>query len=161
HGEQAARGDRLPKVYTRGTVLRADSNGGLNGWVEGVGIHLDQPLYAGGKLRAEVRRSSAQISMAMAAYETILQNVALQTSVAFHAIDTNRKRIRLGEIAIGQAEENLREIVVKYENGNATPTDVVDAQTALTGAEVRYHTAVYDYLDGLARLDYAQGGDQF
>lgn len=161
HGEQAARGDRLPKIYTRGTVLRADSNGPLQGWVEGVGLHLEQPLYAGGKLRAEVRRSSAQVSMASAAQQSILQNIALQTSVAYHAIETNRQRIRLGELAVGQAKENIREMLVKYQNGNATPTDVVDAQTALTGAETRYYTAVNEYLDGLSRLEYAQGGDQF
>src|SRR5262249_16293605 len=59
----------------------------------------------------------------------------------------------------GQARENLRVVVIRYNNGDAIPTEVVDAQTALTSAEVRYYASVYSYLEGLARLEYTQGGD--
>ena len=50
-------------------------------------------------------------------------------------------------------------VLVRYNNGDAIPTEVVDAQTALTTAEVRYYASVYSYLAGLSRLEYAQGGD--
>ncbi len=59
-GQQAARGDLMPNIYVRGTVLRADSPGPLNAWVEGAGIHVDQPIYAGGSHNSEIRRSEAQ-----------------------------------------------------------------------------------------------------
>jgi outer membrane protein TolC len=49
---------------------------------------------------------------------------------------------------------------VRYLNGNATPTDVVDAETSTTRAEQRYFTSIYDYLGSLARLEYAMGMDQ-
>jgi hypothetical protein len=45
-------------------------------------------------------------------------------------------------------------------NGNATPTDVVDAQTALTCSQQRFFSASYNYLAALARLDYALGQQQ-
>ena len=81
-------------------------------------------------------------------------------NLAYQAIATGQERIRLGETAVTQSRENMRLTLVKYRNGNATPTDVVDAQTALTRAEARYYTALYEYLEGLARLEYSQGGDQ-
>ncbi|MBX3411190.1 MAG: TolC family protein [Pirellulales bacterium] len=160
HGVEAARGELLPKVYVRGTALRADSPGDLNGFVEGIGLHVEQPLYAGGRYKGGVRSSEAQVSAALADLRVILDNVALQVTVAYEAIETDRQRIELAETAIVQARENLRLIIVRYQNGNATPTDVVDAQTALIQMQTNYFTAVYGYLEGLARLDYALGGDQ-
>jgi len=90
----------------------------------------------------------------------MLDNIGQQVNLAFQAIATQQERIRLGETAVAQSRENLRLTVVKYNNGNATPTDVVDAQTALTRAQTRYYAAVYEYLESVARLEYAQGGDQ-
>ena len=159
-GVQAAKGEQLPKVYVRGTVLRADSPGPINGFIEGAGIHVDQPIYAGGKYRAEIRRSEAQVAAAHAGLQVILDNVSLQVSVAYQAIETDRQRIQLGEVTVAQARENLRLMTVRYDNGNATPTDIVDAQTSLRQAETTYYTAIFGYLEGLARLEYAVGGDQ-
>jgi hypothetical protein len=45
----------------------------------------------------------------------------------------------------------------RYRNGTATPTDLVDAQTALTRARQRLVSARYAYQIALARLDYAMG----
>jgi outer membrane protein TolC len=160
YGEKSARADLLPRVLVRGTVLRADSNGPLEGWLAGAGLHVEQPLYDGGRLRAEIRRRHAQVVAATAALQSILDNIGQQVNLAFQAIATHQERIRLGETAVAQSRENLRLTLVKYDNGNATPTDVVDAQTVLTRAQTRYYAAVYEYLEGLARLEYAQGGTQ-
>ena len=46
---------------------------------------------------------------------------------------------------------------VSARTGDATPTDVVDAETALTRAQQSYYQALYDYLTALARIDYAMG----
>lgn len=159
-GVMAAKGEMLPKVYVRGTVLRAASPGPLNGDIEGAGIHVDQPLYAGGRYRAEVRRNQAEVAEAFAGLESIVDHVSLQVCVAFQAIDTEHQRIELGRVTIEQAKENLRLTRVRYDNGDATPTDIVDAQTSLRQAETTYYNAIYGYLEGLARLEYAVGGDQ-
>jgi outer membrane protein TolC len=160
YGEKAARAELLPRVMVRGTVLRVDSNGPLEGWLAGAGLHIDQPLYDGGRYRAEIRRLHAQVAGATAALQTMLDNIGQQVNLAYQAISTQQERIRLGEMAVAQSGENLRLTLVKYDNGNATPTDVVDAQTALTRAQTRYYAALYELLDGLGRLEYAQGGDQ-
>ena len=160
NGRQAARGDMLPNIYVRGTVLRADSPGPLNAWVEGAGIHVEQPIYTGGAHQGELRRSDARISAARAGLEVVLDQVSLQVAVSYQAIATDLERIRVGQIATTQAAENLRLTLVNYQNGNATPTDVVDAQTALTQAQVAYTTSIYGYLAGLSQLEYSLGNDQ-
>ncbi|HEX4146794.1 MAG TPA: TolC family protein [Pirellulales bacterium] len=159
-GRQAAKGEFLPNIYVRGTVLRVDSPGPLNAWVEGAGIHVDQPIYAGGAHQGELRRNDARIAAARAGLEVVLDQVSLQVSVSYQAIATDLERILVGEIATAQAAENLRLTLVNYQNGNATPTDVVDAQTALTQAQVSYSTAIYSYLAGLSQLEYSLGNGQ-
>jgi outer membrane protein len=160
YGEQAARAEFYPRIYTRGTVLRADSEGGIAGWVAGAGIHIEQKLYAGGRRLGEVRQNQAKIAGAQAGLQTILDNIGHEVNLAYQALPTNLERIRLGETTVKQADENLRLTIVRYKNGTATPTDVVDAQTADVRAQTRYFAAVYDYLEGLARLEYTQGGNQ-
>lgn len=160
HGYEAAQGELLPKIYVRGAVIRADSPGPLNDWVEGIGLHAEQSIYTGGARRGEVRRSQSEVVAAVAALQSILDQVTLQVRVSYEAIATDLARVQLGERTVGQARENLRLTTVKYENGTATPTDMVDAQTALTEAQTTYITAIYSYLSNLAQLQYAMGNDQ-
>jgi len=49
---------------------------------------------------------------------------------------------------------------VRYRNGNATPTDIVDSEAALTRSQQRFFSASYTYLAALVRLDYALGRQQ-
>jgi outer membrane protein TolC len=160
HAVQEARGEQLPKVYVRGTAIQVNSPGSLNGSIEGIGIHVDQPLYAGGRYQNQRRMSEAQVVAALAGLQTVLDNVSLQVTIAFQAIDTDRQRIELAESAVVQARENLRLLIVRYQNGNATPTDIVDAQTALVHSQTSFFTAVYGYLESLARLEYSLGSGQ-
>jgi outer membrane protein TolC len=158
-GERSARGEMLPRIYTRGTVIQAELPRVFHGWIDGAGIHADQPLYAGGSRRAALRQAHAETYAAAAGLKVILNNVSAQVNLAYNAIATDRECIRLNSVGAGQARDNLRVVVIRYNNGDAIPTEVVDAQTALTAAEVRYYASVYSYLEGLARLEYAQGGD--
>jgi outer membrane protein TolC len=71
-----------------------------------------------------------------------------------------RELIGLSQTAVVQAAENLRLVRVRYRNGNATPTDIVDSEAALTRSQQRFFSATYTYLAALARLDYALGQHQ-
>ena len=54
----------------------------------------------------------------------------------------------------------MRLVRVKYRNGNATPTDIVDAETTLTRSQQRLKSTLYTHLAALSRLDYAVGQAQ-
>ena len=56
-------------------------------------------------------------------------------------------------------QEELRIVRQRYRDGTATPTDVIEAETALTRAEQRYASARIEYLSALARLAYVLGDD--
>jgi outer membrane protein len=78
-------------------------------------------------------------------------------NLAYRGVVAANERIGLSRTAVVQAQENLRLVRVRYRNGNATPTDIVDSETALTRSQQRFYSATYTYLAALARLDYAVG----
>ena len=132
----------------------------MTGWQEGAGLHLDAPLYTGGLHRGELRAADADVEAAVADAQAILDVISLQVNLAYRGVVAARERIDLSRTAVVQATENLRLLEVRYRNGNATPTDIVDSEAALTRSQQRYFSATYTYLAGLARLDYALGQQQ-
>ena len=129
----------------------------ITGWQEGAGLHLEAPLYTGGRHRGELRSAEADVEAAVADAQSILDAISLQVNLAYRGAAAARETIELARTAVAQAEENLRLVRVRYRNGNATPTDIVDGEAALTRSQQRFFSATYTYLAALARLDYAVG----
>jgi outer membrane protein len=159
-GRQAARGEFLPRIFVRAVAGRADGQGVVTGWQEGAGLHIESPLYSGGRHQGDMRSAEAEIEGALADAQAILDGISLQVNLAYRGVVAAGERIELARTAIVQAEENLRLVRVRYRNGNAIPTEIVDSEAALTRSQQRFFSANYSYLAALARLDYALGQHQ-
>jgi outer membrane protein len=159
-GWKAARAEFLPRIFIRGSIGHTDGQNVITGWQEGAGLHLETPLYAGGGHRGDLRSAEADVEAASADAQAVLDGISLQVNLAYRGIVAARERIDLSRTAVVQAGENLRLVRVRYRNGNATPTDIVDSETALTRSEQRFFSATYTYLSALARVDYAVGQHQ-
>src|SRR6202034_2384254 len=131
----------------------------ITGWQEGAGLHIDAPLYAGGRHRGELRQADAEIEAALADAQTILDAISLQVNLAYRGVVANQERVGLARPAVEQSAEALRIVRRRYREGTATPTDVIDAETAATRAEQHYVSARIDYLTALARVAYVTGDD--
>ncbi len=156
-GREAARGEFLPSVQLRASFGRADGSNIVDGWQEGVGLHINVPLYHGGGSAGELHAADADIRQADAQAQEVLDTVGLEVTVAYRGVVSARARAELARPAVVQARENLRLVRDRYRNGTATPTDVVDAETTLTRSQQRYTSARIEYLAALARLAYALG----
>jgi outer membrane protein TolC len=159
-GRDAARGEFLPRIFIRASAGHTDGQNVITGWQEGAGLHLQAPLYAGGRHLGDLRSAEADIQAAVADAQAILDAISLQVNLAYRGVVAARERIDLARTAVVQAEENLRLLRVRYRNGNATPTDIVDSEAALTRSQQRFYSATYTYRAALARLDYAVGQHQ-
>ena len=147
-------------MRVRAVAGHTDGQNVITGWQEGAGLHLEAPLYAGGRHRGDLRAADADIEAAVADAQAILDAISLQVNLAYRGVVAARERIDLARTAVVQAEENLRLVRVRYRNGTATPTDVVDSEAALTRSQQRFYSTTYTYLAALARLDYAVGQRQ-
>jgi outer membrane protein len=158
-GRQAARGEFLPRIFVRGAVGHTDGQNVITGWQEGAGLHVNAPLYSGGRHLGELRSAEADIEAAVADAQTILDAISLQVNLAYRGVVTGQQRVELARPAVEQSAEALRIVRQRYRSGTATPTDVIDAETAATRAEQRYVSARIEYLSALARLAYVLGDD--
>lgn len=156
-GREAVAAEFLPRIYLLSGFGAIQGDNVLKGGAAGVGIHLSQPLYHGGKHQGELRAADAEVREALEQASVLLNDITLEVTLAYRHVTTGRQRIELARPAVTQATENLRLVRTRYQNGNATPLDIVDAQTALTRAQQRLVGATYDYQIALARLDYVMG----
>jgi outer membrane protein TolC len=156
-GVRAAEAEFYPRIYILAAVGNVSGEGVRTGWHEGAGLHLNQKFFAGGRRQGEQQMAEADFQAAVGDAQAVFDGISLEVNLAFRRLTATRERIGLAEPAVAQARENLRLVEVKYRNGDATPTDVVDAETTLTRAVQRYNFAVYDHLTALARLEYATG----
>jgi outer membrane protein TolC len=159
-GRQAAAAEFLPRIFVRGVEGYTDGENVITGWQQGAGLHLEAPLYSGGRHTGELHSAEADVEAAVADAQAILNAISLEVNLAYRAVMATRERIELSRIAVVQAEETLRLFRVRYRNGNATPTDIVDAEAALTRSQQRFFSSAYAYLAALARLEYALGQHQ-
>lgn len=156
-GREAAAAEFLPKIYLLSGLGYANGDHIERGATAGAGIHLNQPLYQGGKRTGELRAAEAEVQEALGQSRVLLDAITLEVTLAYRRATAARRRMELSRPAVTQATENLRLVVERYKNGNATPLDLVDAQTALTRARQRLVEATYQYQIALARLDLALG----
>jgi len=154
-GRESVAGEFLPKVYTLASAGVVGGSNISSGSQEGLGLHIDVPLYTGGRRGGALSAADAEIRGAIAAARSILDEVTLEVTLAYVAATTARRRIERDYPAIVEANENLRLVRNRYRNGHATPTDIVDAEVALTRAQQRLIAANYEYLGALVGLDYA------
>jgi outer membrane protein len=159
-GQRAAQAEFLPRIFARVAAGRTDGQNVITGWQEGAGLHFVAPLYSGGAHRGGLRSAAADSEAAIADAQTILDGISLQVNLAYRGVVASRELIDLSRVAVAQAQENLRLLRVRYRNGNATPTDIVDSEAALTRSQQRFYSATYSYLAALARLDYEVGQRQ-
>jgi outer membrane protein TolC len=158
-GRVAAKGEFLPRLSMLGSLGRIEGQNVVGGWQEGVGIQLNVPLFHGGANLGNLRSAEADIKQAVADAQGILNDISLEVTVAHRGVVSAQARVELARPAVEQSREALRIVRRRYRDGTATPTDVIEAETARTRAEQRYASARIEYLSALARLAYVMGYD--
>ncbi len=162
--QQAANGTRLARAEFLPTVSlfsswEADnrnfaSHGG-NNWTAGASINFN--LFDGGAKIARLRESKARELQARAVESQMISAIRLQVREAYLNVGTAQKRLEVMKDASSQAAESLRVTQNRYEEGLATVTDLLRAETARASAEKNSLNAIYDYRLSYAALELATG----
>jgi outer membrane protein TolC len=157
-GGRVARADFLPRVTAEGSLLdfQQASPRGHADLALGL-IKLEWNLFEGGKRVAEKRLADSRMRDALAQAEEIADTIAFQVNRAYLQVIATRKGITRLAPAVTSARENHRLVRARLKAGDATASEVVDAESALTRAEQDYLNSLYDYRTALIRLDYALG----
>jgi outer membrane protein TolC len=155
---QAARSALLPQVSFR-VSFEADrqrfiNRGGAN-WFAGAFVRWN--LFNGFADKARIEEADEAIVRAKAQERQVASAVTLQVRRAYLDLKAAQERIQVAEAAVAQAEENLRIVKNRYENGLNNVTELLRSETALLESSVRRLTAVHDQRLAAAALELAAG----
>lgn len=126
-------------------------------WSLVAGIKVN--LSSGGATRARLRRAVAELRKLGLEEEKLRDGIMLDVKKAYLQLRSAARKVEVTAGAVAQADENLRLQRLRYREGVATATDVIDAVVLAGKAETNYWRAVYDRMRAEAGLLYAVGED--
>jgi len=158
-GLKAARGAYLPRVglearyeYIQGDIRDMD---GDDHWT--IGIGADVPLWNWGKTRADVIKAQSGFNQLKIKYKKVEEEICLEVRKAFLNLGKAGKNITASEAALKTSSEAYRMEKARYQAGEGTNTNVLNAQTALSRAEANHVQALFEHNVALAALERAMG----
>lgn len=182
HGMTRARAERLPSLSLTGYYDRAwelpeivfspppgfpGANGEIRtemgvGHTINSGFSFEQPLYTGGALSAGTRMASHGITVSEHHFSSVEQRTISNVYDAFHGVLLAREMISVMEESYKSAEENLRQVTRKYEEGSASRFELLRARVEagtrkpeVTEARNNYEMAL-DHLKNLLGMEPSQ-----
>lgn len=135
----------LPHINLTGGYNWKDRLGQVrNGRDYSLGISLDGTFYDSGDLYAELRKAQKDLEI----IRLERKEVANQKVTAFRktvlSYEEAIKRIKTDEKSVEQARENMRLVTTRYQAGDATITELIDAQLTLTSSLLQILNGFYD-----------------
>lgn len=157
-----ARAGHSPTLALEGSygVLSSVDSGDMNNEVGSVGLGLDIPLFAGGRISAKVRQEQAKLAAGQEKLRHLDHQIRLDVETAMLNMASSHERVKATKKSIEQAEESLRIEREKYGFAKGSITDVLDAQSALLGSQMNYYRALADYNTALAQFRLAIGEEK-
>jgi len=123
----------------------------------GVGAAVRFNLFNGYNIQAKVEEARSGLRHAQAMARQMELSVTMETKQAFLQAQSSWQRIRVARAAVSQAEEGLRIVRNRYENGLYTIVNLLDGEVALQQARSNYVRALHDFAVARLRLHLAAG----
>ncbi|MEN6463909.1 MAG: TolC family protein, partial [Syntrophaceae bacterium] len=151
--------DFLPKFFVRGSRDYMENSYQLHESNWSLIVGMDISLFEGGRTAAELQKNRSRKQQFLEQRAKLVDEIRLE--VQRHMLDRQNAQARIlaNMDAVDQAQENLRINKRRYEEGEGTATDVLDAVTLLTVAETNHIRSQYDYRKADAAVHYAIGAD--
>jgi multidrug efflux system outer membrane protein len=121
-------------------------------------VALGQPIYAGGRIDAQVKAANARERQALAQYQLAVQNAFREVRDALVAQVKARERLDAERDRAAALRIALRFARLRYENGLTSQLEVLDAERNLLAAEQNRIDALRAQRAAIADLFKALGG---
>jgi multidrug efflux system outer membrane protein len=119
---------------------------------------VTQPIFAGGRIKSNVRLAQAQYDQAEVAYEKAIQTAFREVSDALIAHQRTRESRLEQERLVTALENRKRAAYVRYQGGVDTLLNALDADNDLFQAELTLAQTRYSELASVVQLYKALGG---
>ena len=117
------------------------------------------PLFEGGAERARLNRQRALSRGLAQQRDKLMEDIQFEIEDSYLSLKDAAEKTAVAQDALAQAEENVRVNRVKFNEGSATTTDVLEAISLQTSAQTNYYNAEYETRRNYAKLMYSMGID--
>ena len=130
-------------------------------WVQGsgdylVGASVTFNLFDAGR-SSRIAQARAAATLVASEQEQLANQIRFEVVRACQLFISARERVAVAQRAINQADEALRIVQDRYNEGLTTITEVLRAQTALVRARLNLAGARYDHYVGYANVLLSSG----
>ena len=139
-------------AYQQNKYVTHENNGSLE-------LGAKFKFYDGGAARAELLKERARQKQLKEEKDKLIEDIKFEIEDSFYGLKNASEKISVAKEALEQAEENVRFYRTKYNAGSATTTDVLEAITMQTKAQMNYCSDDYELKRGYAKLLYSMGMD--
>lgn len=155
--KKTIKSEYLPKIYAAGGYTYNNQNDEISpkgGFFGKLGIQINIDWNYPSKRLDSV--SEKIIALNQQRLNTILK-IKLEVKEAYEMYQTALSNLEVAKAAVAESEEYYRVIKLKYENGFASNSDVLDGQTLLTTARSNEKNAYYDLFIAYFQIEKTTG----
>jgi outer membrane protein TolC len=155
-GVRGAKGNYLPRVdvFSSYGISGRDLTSGSSDYAVGAGLTLNLFDFGRG---ARLDKARAAQSTAAAEQVHLANQIRLEVIQVYQDYMSARERLKVAGQTVTQAQEALRIVKDRYQEGLTTITEVLRAETAYLRTRLNLISSRYDYYIGYARVLMATG----
>ncbi len=146
----------LPTLSLEGQYQRGgkswNSNYGFN-----VGAYLTFPSINAMLIRNEIKEARYLYDRELANARNTQNAIYLEIQNAYLKLDEKRNQLPVAVLQVKQTKENYELSYGRYRVGEASPTELKDAENMFEQAQLAYYTALYEYNSAKAELEKSIG----
>jgi outer membrane protein len=124
-----------------------------------VTLQASIPIFDGMRTRGRIEQARAELRLAQIQREQARQGFELELQAVLGEFQAARAQIEARRGTVSQAVRTLELAELRFRSGLATQLDVSNARLLLQQARVHEAQALYNYVNALARLEQATGGE--
>jgi outer membrane protein TolC len=157
--EKARAVENLPEIFADGNYSYTQNKFLVNKINTQVNLGAKFNLFDGGASTAQLFKERSRQRQLKEQKDKLLEDIKLEIEDSYFSLKNACEKVLVAREALGQADENVRFFRVKYNAGSATTTDVLEAISLQTKAEVNYYSDEYELKRNYTRLMYSMGID--
>ncbi|MBP3923897.1 TolC family protein [bacterium] len=146
----------LPNISMEGQYQRGgkswNSNYGYN-----YGAYLNFPMINGMLINNEIKEAKYLYDKELASAKSKQNSIYLEIQQAYLNLEEKRQQMPVAQLQVKQSKENYELSFGRYKVGEASPTELKDAQISYQSAQLSYYKALYEYNSAKAALERAVG----
>ncbi|NCD00067.1 MAG: TolC family protein [Bacteroidia bacterium] len=127
----------------------------------GIGIRYTIPYWGGSGYRYNITKSNYVIEQLGVEKNQSFLEIKSEIDLVLNDIESIKQDIENQKKIIELATETINNASVKYQAGQGTIIDILDAQTILTDATIAYNKATILFLQSLVKLHYLSANEDY